>query len=470
MPHSREEYIFGPSDNNVESQSDLLIDLTGDTPLFTGWQKRDGYFRANANDLIRITEIEAQAREMIGDFEKPIHINFDENLCAHSRNRLEGCNRCLDACPAGAVISMGDHVSIDPGICGGCGQCAAVCPSGAAQSGFPAVDDIINRISLLAKTYLSVGGKKPVLMIHDANHGRDVISSLARYSRGLPANVIPLELYAVGRVSHDIILGAMASGFERVLVIVNPQHADEATPLRSQAELSAAMLSGIGINPENRIIIIDDADPDAIEAKIWSPPTAGTVKSRNFLALGAPRAIARLAMDSLARAHKPKSDIIPLPAGAPYGRVNINTDDCTICLSCVGACPSGALQDNPDAPQLLFREDACLQCGICVATCPEKVISLEPQFNLNDNAKATTLIIEDSPFHCESCGKAFGTTRSIESVIERLSSHSMFPDSKRLNMLKMCEDCRVGALFDEVDSDSDIPPRRKPRTTDDYLN
>ncbi|GIR94339.1 MAG: hypothetical protein CM15mP95_3590 [Alphaproteobacteria bacterium] len=79
-------------------------------------------------------------------------------------------------------------------------------------------------------------------------------------------------------------------------------------------------------------------------------------------------------MRGLAASNKAKQTIIALPDGAPYGRVNIDTDNCTICLSCVGACPAGALQDNPDAPQLLFREDACLQCGICAATCPEKLL------------------------------------------------------------------------------------------------
>ena len=37
-------------------------------------------------------------------------------------------------------------------------------------------------------------------------------------------------------------------------------------------------------------------------------------------------------------------------------------------------------------------------------------------------------------------------------------------------MLKMCEDCRVGAMFDEDDRLMDVGERRKPRTTDDYLN
>lgn len=470
LPHSRDEMLFSPAADGVETECDLLIDLTGGTPLFTGWQKRDGYFRADADDLVKIAEIEAQAQEMLGDFEKPIYINFDENLCAHSRNSINGCSRCIDACPAGAIMAMGDHVSIDPGICGGCGHCAAVCPSGAAQSGFPAADDVINRINLLASTYFKAGGKKPALLVHDGGHGRDVITSLARYSKGLPAQVIPMEWHAAGRFGHDMILGAIASGFERVMVITHPQRIDEAETLHSQAELAGAMLSGIGINPENRVVIIDDMDPDAIEQKLWAAAPSGTVKSRDFMALGAPRAITRLAMDALARAHKTKDEVIPLPEGSPYGRVAIDTENCTICLSCVGACPAGALQDNPDAPQLLFREDACLQCGICVATCPEKVIALEPQFNLADSARATELIIEDEPFHCEECGKAFGTTRSIGAIIEKLSGHAMFTDTGRLDMLKLCEDCRVSAIFSEDDSVADVGPRRLPRTTDDYLN
>ena len=175
-------------------------------------------------------------------------------------------------------------------------------------------------------------------------------------------------------------------------------------------------------------------------------------------------------MRGLAASNKAKQTIIALPDGAPYGRVNIDTDNCTICLSCVGACPAGALQDSPDAPQLLFREDACLQCGICAATCPEKVITLEPQFNLTDSAMAAELVVEDIPFSCTECGKPFGSTRSIEKVISKLSDHSMFQQSARTDMLKMCEDCRVEAMFAQNDKTMDVGERRKPRTTDDYMN
>ena len=45
---------------------------------------------------------------------------------------------------------------------------------------------------------------------------------------------------------------------------------------------------------------------------------------------------------------------------------------CTLCLSCVSACPEGALADNPDKPQLRFIEKNCVQCGLCATHLPRR--------------------------------------------------------------------------------------------------
>ena len=66
--------------------------------------------------------------------------------------------------------------------------------------------------------------------------------------------------------------------------------------------------------------------------------------------------------------------------------------------------------------------------------------------------------------------KAFGTTKSIEAVIDRLSEHSMFQQSGKIEMLKLCEDCRVDAIFSQEDKLVDVGERNIPRTTDDYKN
>ena len=469
-PSSRASLRFEDPQDGIETGCDIIIDLTGAPAMFTGWEKRDGYFRVSPDDPVRLATVTAEAGEMIGAFEKPIYIDYNADLCAHSRNSLTGCSRCLDVCPAGAIISAGDTVAIDPAICGGCGYCGAVCPSGAAQTNLPAADSFGQQIANLIDHYLEAGGKTPRLLLADASHGAGMIDMIARFGPGLPADMLPMTMHSTGRGGHDMLVGAIAQGYGQVIILTNPNKADETPQIARQVEMARALMTGVGADDESRFVLIDEIDPDMVAARFRASRPGDKVKPAPFSPLGSPRGITRLAMRGLAGAQKIEPTAIPLPEGAPYGRVEIDTENCTICLSCVGACPAGALQDNPDAPQLLFREDACLQCGICVATCPEKVISLVPQFNLADSTMDAELVIEDAPFHCTGCGKPFGSSRSIERVIDKLSGHSMFSGENQIETLKMCEDCRVEAMFDKDDRLMDVGERRKPRTTDDYMN
>ncbi len=470
LPSSRDEWTFEPASNGVETGCDIVIDLTGGTPLFTGADKRDGYLRADPDDIAAHAVLVVKAKDLIGEFEKPLYVRTDETLCAHSRNGINGCSRCLDVCPAGAISTAGNHVSIDPGICGGCGMCGAVCPSGAVQTMTPPADQTARRMATLIDAYEEAGGKAAGLLLHDDIYGEEMISLMARYSRGLPARIIPLGMSSVARTGHDTIIAAIALGFEQVFILLNPNKSEENQPVRDQVELARIMLAGAGVDAADRIMVIDEADPDNVAKSLYEAASPKKFKPAPFAPTGTPRGMTRLAMRGLARANKAPSEIIALPEGAPYGQVSVDTDNCTICLSCVGACPAGALQDNPDAPQLLFREDACLQCGICAATCPEKVISLIPQFNLSDASMTNQLIVEDEPFACTSCGKFFGTRRSIEAIVTKLEGHSMFSSQDQLDMLKQCEDCRVKSLFGGEEKIADVGERARPRTTDDYLN
>ena len=119
---------------------------------------------------------------------------------------------------------------------------------------------------------------------------------------------------------------------------------------------------------------------------------------------------------------------------------------------------------------LRFAEDACVQCGLCKATCPEKVISLTPQLDFRAATSAARVLKEEEPFHCLRCGKPFGVKSTIERVTAKLEDkHWMFKGTaKRLDVIKMCEDCRVAAVTEE-DFDPYATPRPAPRTSDDYL-
>ena len=63
----------------------------------------------------------------------------------------------------------------------------------------------------------------------------------------------------------------------------------------------------------------------------------------------------------------------------------------------------------------------------------------------------------------------------MKSTIERVSAklegkHWMYKGSaQRLDVIKMCEDCRVAAMTEQDFNPYGAPDRPNPRTTDDYL-
>ena len=112
-------------------------------------------------------------------------------LCAHSRSRRTGCTRCLDLCPTGAITPAGDHVAIDPYVCAGCGACAGVCPTGAAAYASPGRERPAPApAARCSPPTARAGGEAPVLLIHEARHGGELIAP-CRPPRPRPAGPRP---------------------------------------------------------------------------------------------------------------------------------------------------------------------------------------------------------------------------------------------------------------------------------------
>ncbi|SLN20567.1 NADH-plastoquinone oxidoreductase subunit [Roseovarius albus] len=448
----------GPRDGG-QSECDMILDLSGGTPLFPAPEKREGYLRADPGSINAVADAVLEASQLIGTFEKPLYVTLEPLICAHSRAEQIGCSNCLNICPTGAISPAGDHVSIDPMICAGCGSCAARCPSGAITYDAPPPDALFRRIHTLASAYRKAGGDTPRLLVHDANFGRELIHLAARHSRGLPADVIPLEASALAGFGHTEVLSALASGFVEVSILLSPTVEREA--LEKEIPLARAIAG------EDRVTVLDGTDPDTLCDILYNPFDQSEPCPEPILPLGNRRQITRLS----AKALHPSLDQIDLPDDAPYGAVLVDTDACTLCLSCVSLCPSGALVDNPDLPQLRFQEDACLQCGLCSNICPEDAISYEPRLNLTDEALSQVVLNEEEPFACVECGTLFGVKSTIEKITEKLAgNHAMFSNPDALRMIQMCDDCRVRAQFKAPDNPFAAGERPRVRMTEDYFS
>jgi len=469
-PSSRAVLEFGATRSGAISRADLVVDLTGGQPLFAASDLRPGYLRADPRDPKAVAALIAKAGQMVGEFDKPVFIDFLPDLCAHSRNGITGCIRCLPLCPTGAIVPNGDTVAIDPAICAGCGQCAAICPTGAAAYALPDATTVASRLRAALRAWHAAGGTQaPVILLHDADHGEPLIDATGRFGDGLPAHVIPLGLNEITQAGPELFAAAFAYGAGAVAILgrAKPLHALDG--LKASIDLVSEVSAAMGHGP---VILIETDDPDALEAACaaLSPSDARTDRS-SFLPPADKRGLLVMAFSEMNRA-APATPVkrLPMAQGAPFGAVTVDPDACTLCQACTGACPTGALLDNPETPMLRFTQSACVQCGLCAATCPEDAITLTPQIDFAAWETPRQILHEEPPFCCTGCGKAFATRSGIERVQAKLADHWMFSGDagvQRLRVLELCEDCRVVEIVNQG-FDPHGETIRKVRTKADY--
>lgn len=440
---------------------DLVLDLRRQ-PAFVQHAPPQGYFHLppEQENGPRALDVVIKLRELVGEFEKPKFFTYKQKLCAHSRNEKIGCNACVDICSAEAISSDASRqqVKVNPNLCVGCGACTTVCPTGAMTYVYPRPNEQGAKMRTLVSTYERAGGSAPIVLLHSQERGQAMVEELGRAARvgagaGVPANVIPFPVWHVASTGIELWLSAVAQGASHVALLSTneeaPQYLDA---LETQMQVAQAILEGLGYEGSHFSLLRSRSPADLDQDLQLLARRRGAVprERARFAVAAEKRTTLELALDHLLE-HAPRHpESIALPAGSPLGQVLVDKDKCTLCMSCVSACPASALQDNPQAPQLRLVEKNCVQCGLCAKTCPEKAITLQPRLLLTPERKQPRVLNEMQPYGCVRCGKPFGTLKGVENMLARLAGHTMFQGAA-LERLKMCGDCRVIDIYSAQD-------------------
>lgn len=421
---------------------DLIVDMT-ETGLSDVEICAPGYY-AVGTGRAKLANVVDDLPAMIGTFDKPKYFRLDPERCAHSSRGVTGCERCVDACPAGALSSTGDRIEINPYLCQGVGTCATACPTEAISYALPDPANTQHFVYRLLENYRKAGGESPTLLFYGNRDQATVNETLAE----LPESVIPVALEELATVGIDTWFSALAYGAHQVLLATHTSYIPDTIDrvLRNELATAQSFLAEMGYEVE-RITLFDFAEAktftgfDAALLNI-AAPLEGSKREKLFTAL-----------DALYEQASVKPAHSAVAENAPYGSVDCRAEDCTLCMGCVSVCPTRALHAIGERPGLLFIEQDCVQCGMCEKACPEKAITLNPGVTWNAQVRQEAQVLhEEEAACCTSCGKPFAPASMVKMLTEKLQNHSHF-QGEAIRRLNMCEDCRVRDIFSTIVDD-----------------
>ena len=426
---------------NLTSQTfDVILDL-GRKPATTLELPPPGYFAVSANreNMPKVLE---EIAGLNGEFEKPQYVHYDPDICAHGERGITGCTRCIDTCPAGAVISIGERVEVDVHRCHGMGSCSAVCPTGALTYAYPSLGDTMNGLRQALTAWRISGMPAPCILLYDSDSGAEYLRTVCA---DFPDGVLPWRVEEIGSTGVEVWLSALAYGAVGIRILTHERTPGAVlTTLAQQIELIRCLLEGLDYDGQS----IAELPAVEFSSAVWPQYVDESVVAdvATFGGVDNKRDALRLVFDHLTPESSP-IEAIALPAASPFGQIRVDTALCTLCMGCVSVCPAGALADGSDTPKLDFIEWNCVQCGLCERACPENAIALEARLLVDSDSRLMKRTLnEEEPFGCIVCGKPFATKSMIDKMAETLASHRMF-QGDALDRLKMCEDCRVKSMF-----------------------
>lgn len=375
-------------------------------------------------------------------------VAVDASTCAVGTSGQAGCSACEEICPndAIAIDTAGDGaVSVADARCVGCGSCVSACPTGSIEPVQTAdLDALLPAVERAVAPMASAGERGGLLSLRSAPEPfvvAFVADSLAETyrtavtSRAVPA-VVPVFVPNVLSIPDVAPLAAVAHGADAVVLATDPRR--PTGPVTDAREGANRVLADVGA-PE-AVATANTDDPDALAAALSeaAPASALPTADRPELPV-ASRHDAGLALASaLVDAHGGGEAEVHVPGG---GSVAVEAEGCTLCETCHGRCPTGALVQSTGT--LSFDPAACVGCGVCEEACPEDVLDVSATATVDPaGVGEERVVVEKEMVECEVCGEPFASRAGLDTMREQLDEAALEAID-----LEVCPACRKGTQY-----------------------
>lgn len=362
-------------------------------------------------------------------------ITYDSTICQYHERRSEHCGKCSEVCPTVAILKEDEtkHLIFSHIDCHGCGGCISVCPSGAldyAKMPRGAFYDI-------AKMYKD----KIILIVPE-------IMDLENCDVKLPKNVLPFGIQGEKFLSETHFMTLLQESGASLIFFSDflSEGTKEAINLINQ-------IYQIKFNQTAIEVAMDEIElrealkrVKFIDGSQYGMNEYGMAKREIF----AKRVEYLVGNENLGA--------VKSGEWVRYGKVEINQDTCTLCLSCVGACNVGALYADKSDNSIKFNASICTTCGYCEQSCAEKdTIKLtRGEMQLVPQYFSYQILAKDTLFKCIECGKEFATTKSVMKIAQ-LMSPKFINDPYKAKTLYCCSDCKAKIMIQkQIDEAKDI--------------
>jgi len=288
-------------------------------------------------------------RQNINEYTYKKFISYDSSVCQYHERREEICGKCEEVCPTVAIVKedANKHLHFSHIDCLGCGGCVSVCPSGALDY-TPTSKESLFEISKHYNAHIA-------LIIPQ-------VMDISNLNLSLKEGVLPLMIEGEKFLHEQTLLTLLQESGSQVVLYTNVLSKGTADSIHI---LNQIYQKKYGLDAV-MVAMNEDALKSALEQASFVENSRFTFNHTH----SKKREIFSIRLQHIVG----ENDLGVITTGEHihYGRVEVNQKNCTLCLSCVGACNVDALVADARDNTLRVIPSLCTACGYCEISCPEK--------------------------------------------------------------------------------------------------